>query len=134
MVACWVFWSMVRYWCSHIKLFVLLVVSFVLSFLLDGREYSLKTTACTKPQASFRATFTIPLVPTTTPSHITTPWTTIQIPFTQFVGHRIDDEVSGSSSSSGRILLDTSQLTRIGIVAIGRPMDVHLALSGLRFY
>lgn len=29
---------------------------------------------------------------------------------------------------------DPSELTRIGIVAIGRAMNVHLAVSGLRFY
>lgn len=30
--------------------------------------------------------------------------------------------------------LDTSTLRRIGLVAIGREMEVNLALSGLKFY
>jgi Complex I intermediate-associated protein 30 (CIA30) len=69
---------------------------------------------------SYRATFDAPLA-----TDSSADWITVQIPFSQFVGHRIEGDPP----------LNTSALTRIGIVAIGRAMnDVQLAVSGVRFY
>jgi hypothetical protein len=48
-------------------------------------------------------------------------WRTVQLPFDNFVPHRTD------------IPLDTHQLRRIGLVAIGRAFAPDLALGGLRF-
>jgi Complex I intermediate-associated protein 30 (CIA30) len=81
---------------------------------------SLKTTACIRPQISYRATFDVPIATGSNED-----WTTVQIPFSQFVGHRIEGDPP----------LQTSALTRIGILAIGRAMNnVQLAVSGVRFY
>jgi Complex I intermediate-associated protein 30 (CIA30) len=66
---------------------------------------SLKTSDCTRPQISYRATFDVPV-----PNPLS-PWTNIRIPFEQFRGYNID------------IPVDVSKLTRIGIVAIGREME-----------
>jgi hypothetical protein len=64
-------------------------------------------------QASYRHTFEI-----AEPNQ----WTTIMIPWSSFQGYGISDP------------LDISALRRIGIVAIGREMDVFLAVGGVNFY
>eukprot|EP00565_Helicotheca_tamesis_P009595 CAMPEP_0185729496 /NCGR_PEP_ID=MMETSP1171-20130828/6216_1 /TAXON_ID=374046 /ORGANISM="Helicotheca tamensis, Strain CCMP826" /LENGTH=316 /DNA_ID=CAMNT_0028398355 /DNA_START=39 /DNA_END=989 /DNA_ORIENTATION=+ len=50
-------------------------------------------------------------------------WETVRIPFSSF-----------KSSEDEMPPLDTSALRRIGIVAIGREMDVYLAVAGVKFY
>ncbi len=64
-------------------------------------------------QASYRHTFEI-----AEPNQ----WTTIMIPWSSFQGYGISDP------------LDISALRRIGIVAIGKEMDVFLAVGGVNFY
>lgn len=76
---------------------------------------SLKTTACPKPYTSYRASFDAP----------NGKWETVRIPFLNFRGK--GDGIEDTT-------LDTSALTRVGIVAIGRPMKVKLAVGGFRFY
>lgn len=71
----------------------------------------LRTTDITRPQQSYRQGF------------VTTPdWQTLQLPFVQFMPHRID------------ILLDVRRLRRIGLVAIGREFAADLAVARLAFY
>jgi hypothetical protein len=64
-------------------------------------------------QSSYRHTFEI-----TEPNE----WTTIMIPWSSFQGYSVS------------VPLDISALRRIGIVAIGREMDVFLAVGGVNFY
>ena len=72
---------------------------------------------------SYRASFDVPIAPEKGDGRNS--WNTVKIPFTQFIGHRIEGDPP----------LNTSALTRIGLVAIGRAMlDVQLAVSGVRFY
>ncbi len=79
----------------------------------DGEEYGLhlRTDDVRRPWQSYRARFTAPGA-----------WTTATLPFSGFVPHRLDAP------------LDLSRLRRIGLVAIGRPGPVDLALGDLRFY
>lgn len=49
-------------------------------------------------------------------------WQTLRIPFTAFVPHRI------------QLALNTRQLRRIGIVAIGRKMQADICFRGLALY
>jgi hypothetical protein len=48
-------------------------------------------------------------------------WRTVQLPFTEFLAHRID------------IPLDARRLRRIGLVAIGRAFAADLGVGGVRF-
>ena len=50
---------------------------------------------------------------------------TIRLPWTSFVGYG-----PGSDTEP----FDASQLRRIGIVAIGKAMEVYLAVSSVKFY
>ena len=71
----------------------------------------LRTTDVTRPQQSYRQSF------------VTTPnWQSLQLPFVQFMPHRID------------IPLDVKRLRRIGLVAIGREFAADLAVARLAFY
>ena len=71
----------------------------------------LRTTDITRPQQSYRQSF------------VTTPdWQTLQLPFVQFMPHRID------------VPLDVRRLRRIGLVAIGREFAADLAVARLAFY
>ena len=76
---------------------------------------SLKTNVCPKPFSSYRALFNAPV----------DQWATVRVPFDEFKGH-------GPGATENPF--DTSALRRIGVVAIGREMDVTLAVSGVRFY
>lgn len=69
----------------------------------------------TLQQVSYRYTHTL---------EIEGKWELIRIPFSSFEGYGMQDMES----------LDTSELRRIGIVAIGEEMDVFLAVAGVRFY
>jgi len=51
-----------------------------------------------------------------------TKWKTLRIPFVDFMPHRI------------QLGLDTSQLRRIGIVAIGREMEADICFSRIALY
>lgn len=51
-------------------------------------------------------------------------WTTVRLPWKLFVGFGL-----GAIENA----FDPSSLRRIGIVAIGKAMDVTLALSSIRF-
>ncbi len=64
-------------------------------------------------QASYRHTFEV-----SEPNK----WETIYIPFSSFSGYGVD------------VPLDISTLRRVGIVAIGREMNVFLGVAGVRFY
>ena len=79
----------------------------------DGGDYGLhlRTAAVQRPWQSYRAPFRAPAG-----------WTTITLPFAAFTPHRLETP------------LDASRLRRIGLVAIGRPGAVDLALGDLRFY
>ena len=67
------------------------------------------------PFDSYRASFDVPHGE----------WATVRVPWSGFKGH-------GVYPSNNP--LDPSKLTRVGVVAIGRAMDVTLAVSGVRFY
>lgn len=71
---------------------------------------SLKNAAV--PLASYRASFDAP----------TSDWQTVRIPWKDFEGFGSD------------VPLDTASLARVGVVAIGRNMDVVLGIAGVRFY
>ncbi|HKK23465.1 MAG TPA: CIA30 family protein [Pseudohaliea sp.] len=79
----------------------------------DGAEYGvhLRTADVTRPWQSYRARFRAPAA-----------WETVTLPFDQFSAHRLEAP------------LDLSRLRRLGLVAIGRPGPVDLALGDLRFY
>jgi len=76
----------------------------------------LRSSECLQQQSSYRYTFTL---------EKEKEWVTIKIPFSDFVGH-------GPGASD--LPLNVGALKRIGIVAIGREMEVFLSVSGLRFY
>jgi hypothetical protein len=71
----------------------------------------LRTAATRRPWQSYRASFQAPAG-----------WQTVRLPFAGFVAHRID------------LPLDTEQLTRIGIVAIGRAFTADLCMAQLALY
>ena len=75
----------------------------------------LRNPACARQFSSYRATFELPV----------DTWTTIRLPWSEFVGYG-----PGCESTP----FDASSLGRIGLVAIGKEMDVFLGLGGLRFY
>jgi len=76
---------------------------------------SLRNPACARQFSSYRATFELPV----------DAWTTIRLPWSEFAGHGPGCEDTP---------FDASALRRIGLVAIGKEMDVFLGLGGLRFY
>ncbi|EEC47123.1 predicted protein [Phaeodactylum tricornutum CCAP 1055/1] len=75
----------------------------------------LKNVCCPLPYSSYRARFSVPKGS----------WMTARVPWTDFRGH-------GPGASD--IPFSSNSLTRAGIVAIGKEMEVLLAVSGLRFY
>lgn len=79
----------------------------------NGEQYNvhLRTSDLWLPWQSYRAAF------------VTAPeWHVIRIPFSSFEAYRI------------KTRLDTSRLTRLGLVAIGRHFTADLCLGDLRFY
>lgn len=93
-----------------------------LEVLYDGVDESehfnvhLKTEACIRPYSSYRATFRV--------SH--GKWTTVRLPWSKF---------TGKGPGASEVPFNTSALTRLGLVAIGKPMErLVLATSGFRFY
>lgn len=79
----------------------------------NGERYEvrLRTTVLTRPWQSFRAPF-----------EAATRWKTIQIPFDEFEAHRT------------QAAFDTSQLRRVGILAIGRAFEADITVAAVRFY
>ena len=71
----------------------------------------LRTTEIMRPQQSYRQSFLA-----------AQDWQTLQLPFVQFRPHRTD------------IPIDTTRLSRIGLVAIGREFTAELAIARLAFY
>jgi hypothetical protein len=65
--------------------------------------------------ASYRATFRVS----------SDEWTTVRLPWSQFAGY---------GPGASEIPLDITCLRRLGVLAIGKEMDVALAVSGVRFY
>ncbi len=76
----------------------------------------LRNPACLRQFSSYRGTFEV---------KNGGDWETVRIPFDDFVGH---------GPGSSEIPFDPKELRRLGIVAIGKQMDVYLAVSGVRFY
>ena len=76
---------------------------------------SLKTPDCVA-FASYRATFEI---------KTNAVWETIRVPWSDF---------HGKGPGAEDVPFDPSRLRRIGVVAIGREMEVYLALSEIGFY
>ena len=76
---------------------------------------SIKNEDCDRQYSSYRATFTVPRGQ----------WETVRLPFSEFHG-----KGPGAEGTE----FDLSTLRRIGIVAIGREMEVTLGVSGLKFY
>ena len=97
-------------YCIGVREFAIDVLTFWLAFI-----GSLRNPACTRQFSSYRATFEIPA----------NEWTTIRLPWSEFVGHGPGCEDTA---------LDPSTLRRIGLVAIGKEMDVFLGLNRLGFY
>ena len=79
----------------------------------NDEKYSvhLRTPDNVRPWQSYRAQFTAGSV-----------WEAIDLPFKKFVPHRLEAP------------LDTTQLRRIGLVAIGRAFFADLAVSEITFY
>jgi len=75
----------------------------------------LRNPACLRQFSSYRGTFEVR----------SNEWVTVRLPWSSFVGH-------GPGSDS--VPFDTSELRRIGIVAIGKAMEVYLAVSSVKFY
>lgn len=71
----------------------------------------LRTRELTRPQQSYRQSFLS-----------TQDWKTFQFPFVEFRPHRTD------------VSMDTTQLRRASLVAIGRQFTVRLAIARLAFY
>ncbi|MCU0969170.1 MAG: CIA30 family protein [Rubrivivax sp.] len=78
----------------------------------NGRRYGvhLRTSALSRPWQSYRAAF-----------DTDGRWQTVVLPFTGFVPYRTDEP------------FELARLVRIGIVAIGEPMDAALCVAGLAF-
>uniref|UniRef100_A0A7S0UNR5 NADH:ubiquinone oxidoreductase intermediate-associated protein 30 domain-containing protein n=1 Tax=Pseudo-nitzschia delicatissima TaxID=44447 RepID=A0A7S0UNR5_9STRA len=74
----------------------------------------LKDRNCNRQFSSYRATFELP----------EGEWTTVRLPWSRF---------DGFGWGAVENLLDTRAIRRIGLVAIGKEMDVSLALSSIRF-
>lgn len=75
----------------------------------------LRTPACIRKFSSFRNTFEVK------PDQ----WQTVRLPFDEFVGHGpgvVDTQIN------------TAELKRIGIVAIGKAMEVNLGVSKVALY
>jgi Complex I intermediate-associated protein 30 (CIA30) len=83
--------------------------------LLPQIIHSLKNDDCLRQFSSYRATFSIPLGE----------WRTIRLPWSKFQG-----KGPGAESKA----LDATTLRRIGVVAIGREMEVSIGIGGLKFY
>ena len=79
----------------------------------NGQDYNvhLKTPETVLPWQSYRAGF-----------HASDEWREVRLPFHGFKPHRLETP------------LDTHRLSRIAIVAIGRPMAAEVYLSGVGFY
>ncbi|CAB9502663.1 complex i intermediate-associated protein 30 [Seminavis robusta] len=75
----------------------------------------LKNDNCDRQFSSYRGTFSIP----------NGEWTTVRMPFSDFIG---------KGPGAEEAPFDPSTLRRIGVVAIGREMEVTLGLAGLKFY
>ena len=84
-----------------------------LAVLGNGEDYNLHlcTPDTTLVWQSYRATFD------TAPT-----WQTLRLPFAGFRPHRIDQA------------LDLTRLRRLGIVAIGRPMQADVCIARLNLY
>ena len=79
----------------------------------NGQTYDvrLRTDQLTRPWQSFRTQITA-----------RPKWRTIQIPFSTFVAHKVDE------------VFDPTCVRRVGIVAIGQEFDVLAAVSAIGFY
>ncbi|MBG04816.1 MAG: CIA30 family protein [Rhodospirillaceae bacterium] len=79
----------------------------------NGEMYSvhIRTPDCGRPWQSYRSQF-----------QAQPAWETVTLPFTSFEPHRLESP------------LDQSRLTRMGLVAIGRPFRADLAVSEIAFY
>lgn len=75
----------------------------------------LKDFNCNRQFSSYRATFEVSKGR----------WTTVQLPWSSFKGFGLEDVES---------ILNCSAIRRVGLVAIGKEMDVRLALSSIRFF
>ena len=82
---------------------------------IENFNVHLRNPACTRQFSSYRQTFQVR----------NGEWQTIRLPFDSFEGYG-----PGSESTP----FDPKELRRIGIVAIGKAMEVYLAVSGIRFY
>ena len=76
----------------------------------------LRNQACLRQFSSYRSTFSL---------ENEGEWYTIRLPWSEFEGYG-----PGSSETS----FSETTLRRIGILAIGKEMEVFLAVSGVRFY
>ncbi|MFT4619917.1 MAG: hypothetical protein ACI9KS_000438 [Sulfitobacter sp.] len=76
-----------------------------------GYELRLRTTALTRPWQSYRTAFRAP-----------GPWTQLRFPFAQFQAHRTD------------VAFDPATLRRMGVIAVGREMDVDVSVASVSFY
>ncbi len=84
-----------------------------IEFLGDGEAYGLhlRTSDLARPWQSYRASFVARET-----------WSTLQVPFVDFVPHRT------------QVSLSTARLRRLGIVAIGRKFNPDLCVGGVSFY
>ena len=90
-----------------------------LFLLLHNTIKSLRNPACLRQFSSYRSTFEVKNC------NDLISWQTVRLPFASFKGYG-----PGSESEP----FDATALRRLGIVCIGKAMDVYLAVSGVRFY
>jgi hypothetical protein len=83
---------------------------------VENFNVHIRNPACLRQFSSYRSTFSV---------KNDDDWQTVRLPF-----HSFDGYGPGSSESP----FDASELRRISIVAIGKAMDVYLAVAGVRFY
>ena len=79
----------------------------------NGEQYDvrLRTDQLTRPWQSFRTELTT-----------SQEWQTFRVPFDTFISHKTD------------AIFDPAQLRRVGILAVGREFEAHVAVAGMRLY
>lgn len=82
---------------------------------VENFNVHLRNPACLRQFSSYRGTFEVR----------NNEWETIRLPWSSFVGHGPGSENTPFSPS---------ELKRIGVVAIGKAMEVYLAVSSIGFY
>ena len=90
-----------------------ILVQYLLS--LENVMISLRNNSCERQNSSYRGTFEAKQGV----------WCTVRLPFTDFTGH---------GPGCVDVPFDVTTLRRMGIVAIGKKMEVYLGIGRVAFY